>query len=912
MPKKRLFLVDAMAQIYRAHFAMVRNPFYTTKGENVSAVFGFTNTLLSLIEREKPDLLAVVYDTKKPTFRHHIYEAYKATREKMPEELADQLPRMDEILTALKIPKVILPGYEADDLIGTLSSEASKTGYEVFMVTGDKDYYQLVDENVFFYNNTKGVNDIKIMGPAEVEETFGVLPEKVIDVLGLAGDTSDNVPGVPNVGPKTAIKFVKKYGSLEGALANADDVGGKTGSNLKEFRDLAILSKNLVTIRREAPIDTNIEALEYGPFDSDEARDLFTELEFRTLLRHIDKQNKSIDDQHGKVKYKAVITENLLKRMIKELQKSSRFAIDTETTSLDPISAQLVGISFSVRQGEAYYIPINHFQFSGEPAPSDSGRNSVQMVEAISQILEFLKPILDGGPGKVAQHGKYDFQVFKQHGVDVKPHVFDTMLADYLLNPVARGHGLDAMALTYLQIKKIETKELIGTGKNQITMDRVPVKIITKYACEDADVTYRLLQELEPKIKQENLEDLLLEVELPLSDVLMRMEGRGIKLDEDLLSGLSLKHHMRLDQIETECHQMAGTVFNLSSPKQLATILFDKMGLPTKLSKKTKTGFSTNQAVLEKLAPLDPLPKRILEHRELSKLVGTYIDALPLLINRKSGRVHTSYHQTVASTGRLSSSNPNLQNIPIRSELGAQIRKAFIADEGKLLLSIDYSQVELRMMAHLSGDEALIEAFERGEDIHSATASKIFNIPLDEVTKEQRSRSKAVNFGVLFGMREYGLSSRMGISIDEARQFIDGYFGAFPKVDIYIKQLLSQSKKDGEVRTILGRRRPMPEYNSSNGNIIQQAERIAIATAVQGSAADLMKLAMLKVDREIETKKLPYEMLLQVHDELIFEVPEAEVENAISMIKEKMESAMELTVPIVAEAGYGKNWFEAH
>jgi len=912
MPK-RLFLIDAMAQIYRAHFALARSPLYTSKGENVTAVFGVTNTLLALLDREKPDLLAVVYDSREPTFRHHIYKEYKATREKMPEELADQLPRLDEVLKKLNLPKLILPGYEADDIIGTVANHAAQMGLEVYLVTGDKDYYQLVTDTVRFYNNTKGLDNVEIFDPAGVKERFGVPPHQVIDVLALAGDSSDNVPGVPGVGPKKAIKFIEEYGNIESVLNHADEIGGKTGESLKEFREQAMLSKDLVTIRTEAPIEVDIEGLTYGPWDTAEVRELFTELEFRSLFRFLDVQPRTTMDEPGKLDYKAITTENTLKKLVRELGKSKRYAIDTETTSTDPVRAQLVGISVSMRGGEARYIPVNHFQFADEPAPPQEGRSLAELDDAARRIVEMMLPVLEKGPDKIAQHAKYDFLILGRYGANVAPLSFDPMLADYLLQPAQRGHGLDSLAISYLKLKKVETSELIGSGKNQITMDKVPLKQITHYACEDADVTFRLADELEPRIEEEGLVDLLREVELPLEYVLMRMEERGIKLDVDFLKIMSVEFAKRMAELEKECHELAGQEFNLNSSQQLSVILFDKMNLPTKLSRKLKSGnYSTDQSVLERLAPLDPLPKKILEHRSLAKLAGTYIDALPQLVNPDTGRVHTSYHQTVASTGRLSSSDPNLQNIPIRTEQGAEIRRAFIAEKGHVLLSSDYSQIELRMMAHLSGDEALINAFKRGDDIHSATAAEIFNVPIEMVSKEQRSASKAVNFGVLFGMREYGLSSRMGITIDRAKEFIDGYFGAFPKVKRYIDQLLESAHKDGVAQTILGRKRPMLELKQSNQNIVQQGERIAIATAVQGSAADLIKLAMIRLDRDIEKKKLPYQMLLQVHDELVFEVPVGEEEAASKFIKERMESAMELKVPLVAECGWGQNWLEAH
>ncbi len=901
-----------MAQIYRAHFAMSRNPLFTSKGENVSAIYGFTNILMSLITREKPDLLAVVYDSPQPTFRHYLHSEYKATRDKMPEELARQLQRLDQILKALGLVKIILPGYEADDLVGVLAKRADQMGYEVFLVTGDKDYYQLVNENIHFYNIKGGVDNPEILDPQGVQRVFGVPPEQVIDVLALAGDSSDNVPGVPKVGIKTAIKLLNDYGSLEEVLRNHQNIGGKIGENLKEFHDQALLSKNLVTIRTEAPVEGNIEEMVIGAWDTEELRDLFTELEFRTLFKYLDTEPQTVDQQSGKIQYQAVTDETSLNQLVDELGACSRFAIDTETTSIDPMLAKLVGISISLRQGEAYYIPINYFRFDDQPKPAADGIPLAQCQETTRRILERLCPVLEGGPGKIAQNAKYDFLVFLTHGILCHPLVFDPMLADYLLNPGARGHNLDLMALNYLKIKKIETKELIGKGNKEITMDKVPLKLITRYACEDADVTYRLTLELEGKIESYGFIDLLHEVELPLSHVLMKMEYNGIRLDKEFLQELSQIHRVRLQELEEECYLLAGAPFNLNSPKQLSHILFEKLNLPIKLARKTKTGYSTDQEVLEKLAPLDPLPQKLLEHRGLQKLVSTYIDALPTLVNPKTGRIHTSYNQAVAATGRLSSANPNLQNIPIRTEQGAEIRKAFIAEPGHLLLSADYSQVELRMMAHLSGDKEMINDFVGGADIHRATAAKIFAVKPEEVSRQQRSAAKEVNFGVLFGMREFGLSSRLGITRERAKQFIDGYFGAYPQVERYINDLIVKTRKEGYVSTILGRRRPMPELHSSNQNVQQQAERMTIATAVQGSAADLIKVAMIYMQKDIESKNLSYKMLLQVHDELVLEVPENLIGEAAVWAKERMESAMKLEVPLVVDTGSGVNWLEAH
>lgn len=911
MPK-RLFLVDAMAQIYRAFFAMSKRPLYTSKGENVSAVFGFANMMLALLTREKPDRLAIIYDSREPTFRHHIYKEYKATRDKMPEELVEQLPRLDEILEVLNLPKLILPGYEADDLAGTVSKRGAQRGYEVYLVTGDKDFFQLVGDHVFVYNPKQGLDDVLLFDRKGVEETFGVPPEKVVDVLALAGDTSDNIPGVPKIGIKTALRLVKQYGSVEEVLNRWEEVGGKIGENLRDYREQALLSKNLVTIRTEAPIEVDPDALEYGPWNTERARDLFAELEFKSLFRYLEVEPQRVEEQAGGVEYRAVTDEKGLAALLRELKSAERFALDTETTSTDPVRATLVGLSVSARHGAACYVPVNYFRFKDDSDPGAFGYPIAECGERARRLLDRLRPVLEGGPGKVGQNAKYDFLVLRRHGIEAGPLVFDTMLADYLLNPASRSHNLDALALNYLQVRKVPTRDLIGSGRKQVTMDTVPLEQITHYACEDADVTLRLLEVLEPKINAAGLGDLLREVELPLSHVLEVMEGHGIRLDVDFLRTMSEEMRKRMAALEAECHLLAGVEFNLNSPKQLAHILFEKLNLPTRASRKTKTGYSTDQDVLEKLAPLDPLPKKILEYRQMQKLVGTYIDALPELVNPETGRLHTSYNQAVAATGRLSSTDPNLQNIPIRTEQGAEIRKAFIAAEGCKLLSADYSQIELRMMAHLSGDEGLIEAFEHGEDIHLSTASKIFGVPLGEVTREQRSASKAVNFGVLFGMSEFGLASRLGISRNKAREFIEGYFGAYPRAKRFIEELIEQARAEGYVQTMLGRRRPVPELNASNRNVRQAAERVTIATAVQGSAADLIKVAMIRLQREIEREKLPYKMLLQVHDELVFEVPEERVEEAAGWAKASMESAMTLRVPVVADTGWGDNWLEAH
>ncbi|MBD3165134.1 DNA polymerase I [bacterium] len=643
-----------------------------------------------------------------------------------------------------------------------------------------------------------------------------------------------------------------------------------------------------------------------------ELRKLFEKLEFRTLLRHFDDNADGIEDHGRGVKYKTVADEKALKSLLKEMNACSRFAYDTETTSTDPNLAELVGLSVSIQPGRAFYIPVNYFVFAGEEPPGPDGRSIDELESAARRVLDMMREPFEGGPAKIAQHAKYDGLIFYRHGIEVKPLGFDPMIADYLLNPAHRGHGIDDMALRYLNIRKVETSELIGKGKSQITMDRVPLETVSKYACEDADVALRLTLELEPRIEDKNLNDLLYDVELPLSDVLMHMERRGIGLDVPFLADISRRMRLRMEEITEQAYKEAGTDFNLNSPKQLSHIFFEKLNLPTRLSKKTKSGFSTDQTVLERLAPLHPLPRMVLEHRGLQKLVGTYVDALPQMVNPKTGRIHTNFSQVVASTGRLSSNDPNLQNIPIRTEEGAEIRRAFIADEGRLLMSADYSQIELRMMAHLSGDEGLIDAFERGEDIHRATAAKVFKLDPEEVSREQRSSAKAVNFGVLFGMREWGLSSRLGISVQEAREFIEGYFGAFPKVERYIQELLELTRKRGYVQTILGRRRPVPELDASNQNVRQAAERITIATAVQGSAADLIKVAMIRMHEELVRRQLPWDMLLQVHDELIFEVPENEVEDAAAWARGKMESAMKLTVPLLVEPGWGPNWLEAH
>jgi len=894
---EKIFLIDGSALAYRSFFAFIRNPLITSKGENTSATFGFATTLIKIIEEEKPDYLAVIFDSPKPTFRHRIFPEYKATRQKMPDEMRDQLPRIRELLDALRVPTIEIPGYEADDIIGTMAVKGAGKGATSYIVTGDKDFMQLVGERILIYNLRAGGKGLEILDERDVIKKFGVPPSRVIDILALMGDKSDNIPGVPGVGEKTALELIKRFGSLEGVYANLDKIEReKLRRVLAENKKQAFLSRELVTIKKDLPLELELTKLKRKEPDRNRVISLFLELEFSSLIDTV--VTDATKDKHS---YHTIKRKEELERLIEKVREAGALVVDTETTALSPMSAELIGISFAIKEREAYYLPLLEL--------SDF---------TLDEALRMVKPILeDPKIRKIGQNIKYDLIVFKNYGIELSGIEFDTMVASYLLNPSRRQHNLDSIALEYLNYKKIPTKSLIGKGKKQISMSEVPLTEVAEYACEDADITLRLRNYLEPRLKTLSLWNLFTEIEMPLVRVLAIMEMNGVSLDVPKLAELSQKLAKELYELELKIYELSGEKFNINSPQQLSHILFEKLKIHKELGirkgmKKTKTGYSTDSSVLNNLSA-HPLVKLILNYRELSKLKSTYIDALPKMINPKTGRIHTSYNQTVTATGRLSSSEPNLQNIPIRSEIGKEIRKAFIPrDKGWLLLSADYSQIELRIVAHLSEDPLLIEAFRAGEDIHRKTASVIFGVPMNEVTKEMRSRAKAINFGIIYGMGPQRLAAETGLSLEEAKRFIETYFEKHPKVHFFIEKTIADARERGYVTTLLGRRRLIPEIRSSTPYIRASAENIAINTPIQGTAADLIKRAMVKIQEEIEKRELKTKMIIQIHDELLFEVPEGELDEAKKLIKEEMEGVMELLVPIVVDIGVGRNWLEAH
>lgn len=911
--EKTLFLIDGSALMYRAHFAFLRNPLVNSRGEITSAIYGFLNTLMSLLEKEQPTHLAIVFDTKEPTFRHKSYPEYKATRQKMPEELVDQLGRLDQVLAATGLKILALPCWEADDVIGTLSKRADAQGYTVYMVTGDKDYQQLVTDNVKLYNPKS--DGTLIWSPADVEENFGVPPSQVIDVLALMGDTSDNVPGVAGVGPKTAVKLVREYGSVEKVLTAAPDMKpSKLRDALIEHADMARKSLELVTIDCESPIEANIEDLTVKPIYNADIERLLTELElFRLLDRLRGSAPVAVDSgmkSTTKRDYKIVRTGDEFKQLVAQWKKTKLLlSFDVETTSADPMQAELVGASYSIVEGEAYYISLAHFD--AKPTGKRQFVRCGQEAEgALAAYLEIAADVLeDSAVPKAGQNIKYDALVYLSYGIVVASLSFDTMIAAYLLNPGSRTLGIDELTRDYLKLAKIPTSDLIGSGKNQGSMLDVDLEKIADYASEDADYALRLVHVLEPQL--ESQKKLLDELEMPLLPVLRDMEFTGVRLDTDLLSEMSKELDRDLARLEKEAHAAAGEAFNLNSPKQLAAILFDKFKLP--VQKKTKTGPSTDVDTLTALAPMHELPAKLLENRTLAKLKGTYVDALPQLVHPFTGRVHTTFSQTIAATGRLSSNNPNLQNIPIRTEVGRRIREAFIAGErGWKMLSADYGQIELRIMAHLSNDETLLAAFRSGGDIHRETAAKIYGIPLADVNSDMRRAAKTVNFGIIYGQTDFGLSEQLGIPRAEAKEFREQYFRLYPGVKQFMAATVNQCRETGYVETLMGRRRQITDINNSNRQVREFAERIAINTPVQGSAADMIKVAMIRIAKRLKQEKFAARMLLQVHDELVFESPESELLLLEQMVREEMSRALPLRVPIEVDVGFGANWLAAH
>ncbi len=903
MSKKTLYIIDGHAHIYAAYFAPMGGAMNTPSGEPTKAVYIFTNILIKLMREHNPDMVVVAMDSPGKSFRHEMYEDYKANRPPMPDDMPGQIARIDSIIEAMNIPVVRHEGYEADDIIGTLTKRGRESGFDVVICSKDKDLEQLIGDGVCMMDIQKG----KKTDVESLYEDKGLKPDQIIDLLSLTGDTSDNVPGVPKVGPKTAVKWLQQYDSLDGIIEHQDEIKGKVGENLRDSLDTLELSRKLVTIDCEMDLDFDFTDAEVTGFDNDSLAKIFNELAFKKLLKQLELDGVEVEPDPAeanyytppkidKPNYQLIDDMDKFDEFLKELKKQKVFAIDTETTGLNPVANELVGISISWQEGTGYYLPVKG-PFMIPPLDWE-------------EVRPLLAPILeDEKVGKVGQNIKYDTVVFRKAGVRLRGVIFDTMLASYVKYNNRSYHNMDSMAKDYLDHDTIKISELIGKGKNQITFDMVDLDMACDYAAEDADITWRLYRYLDSRLDEKELRELFESVEMPLVDVLAEMEFNGMALDVPCLKRLSNEIAERMDELSKEITSAAGCSFNIDSPKQLGDILFEKLGLPSQ--KKTKSGYSTDQDVLEKLSEMHPVPKMVLEYRHLGKLRSTYVDKLPIMICSSTGRVHGSFNQTGTATGRLSSSDPNLQNIPIRSELGRQIRKAFVPQsKGWVLLAADYSQVELRMLAHLSDDPGLKEAFASGQDIHSFVAGQVFDVDPEHVTSDQRSRAKAVNFGIVYGQSAYGLSQAIDIPVAEAARFIDDYFKRYPKIGSYMDSIKRDALESGYVSTILGRRRAIMDISGGNPNQRKAAERMAVNTVVQGSAADLMKLAMIDLHNTIKKESLEMKMILQVHDELVFEMPAEKAEEYGALISEKMTGAMKLSVPLVAEANYGTSWYE--
>jgi DNA polymerase I len=896
--KDTLFLVDGTGVAYRSYFAFVNNPLVNSRGEDTGAVFGFAALLLKLRRQYRPEYLALVFDTSAPTFRHHLHTQYKATREKMPEPLAGQLPRIRQLAAAMRLPVLEQEGYEADDLIGTLALAAAGRGLDVTILSGDKDFMQLVRPGIQLLVPRRGAEEYEIVGVQGVQTRFGVDPDRVVDVLGLMGDASDNVPGVPGVGAKTATRLIREWGSLEAVLASAPNIAQpKLRETLTQHADQARLSKELVTIHTQVPVALDLETMAAGDFDAPALTALFRELEFNRLLEQVQPAAPPPGPPRPPADYERVRDLARVDQLAEELRGRRAFAFDLETTSLDPLQARLVGIALAWQEGRAAYLPVGHAQ----------GPNLGQ-----DQVLARLGPLLaDPEIRKSGQNLKYDTSVLARLGIEVRGIDFDAMIADYLLDPGGRSHNLESLARAHLEYQMQPIEELIGRGRDQITFDQVDQERACFYACEDADIAWRLAPVLLPRLREKGMEDLFARVEIPLVDVLRDLELCGVAVDVGFLKEFSTALAVNLEELKSRIHALAGQEFNLNSTQQLAQILFEKLGL--KHRRKTKTGYSTDVNVLEELAQEHPLPALLLDYRELTKLKSTYVDALPALVHPLTGRIHASFNQTVTATGRLSVSDPNLQNIPIRTPLGRQIRKAFVPGGRRaFILSADYSQIELRLLAHLSGDGQLCQAFRDGEDIHARTASLLFNLLPGFVTPQLRDQAKTVNFGIIYGQTPFGLSRQLGISQGRAREFIASYFAVYSRVREWIDDTVAQARRDGYVATLLGRRRYLPEINSRNAPRREFAERTAVNTPIQGSQADMIKLAMVAIHDRLRRRRLDAAMILQVHDELVFEVGEQDLEEVEELVRTEMVRAMELAVPVVVHSGHGRNWFEAH
>jgi DNA polymerase-1 len=927
---KKLFLLDAYALIFRAYYAFIKNPRITSGGLNTSAIFGFLLSLEEVLQKQKPTHIAVVFDTPTPTFRHEMFKDYKANRDETPEDIKKAVPYIKKLIEAYKIPVIACPGFEADDVIGTLARKASGRGFVTYMMTPDKDFAQLVSENVFMFKPSRSGNESVLWGVEDIKREFCVeRPEQVIDVLGLMGDSADNIPGAPGIGPKTAMKLISEFGSIEEVLKNTDKLKGKVREIIENNKEQIEFSKKLVTIEQYVPVELNEQELITEIPDKEKLKVLFDELEFRNvaarILSEIDKketfQKPGIFQQPagGSLQgtlfgdeiqiapiekltadktphsYKLVENESALNNLVSEMSSLKEFCFDTETTSLSALDSEIVALSFSWRKGEGYLIYF-----------PESKRETLA-------VLEKLRPVFKNTVSlKIGQNLKFDIQVLANYGIEVKGPLFDTMLAHYLLEPDLR-HNMDFLSETYLSYTPVPIESLIGDkGKNQKNMRSVPIEKILEYAVEDADVTYQLKEVFEPRLRKEGLTEIAEKIEMPLIGVLADMERTGVFVDEENLKSITGQLREDIITLEKEIYDLSGIEFNISSPKQLGDILFIRMKLDDN-ARVTKTKqFSTNEEILQRLAHKHPIIGKVLEYRGLKKLLSTYVEALPLLINNSTGRIHTSFNQAVASTGRLSSNNPNLQNIPVRDERGREIRKAFVPADGHIFFSADYSQIELRLMAHLSRDKSMIADFLSGNDIHAATASKIFGVDIKDVTREMRSSAKTANFGIIYGISSFGLSERLTIGRKEAKELIDGYFNSYPGVKIYMDESIRKARDLGYVTTMFGRRRYTRDIHSRNQVVRGNAERNAINAPIQGTAADIIKIAMIRIHYRLKKEALKAKMILQVHDELIFEVLPGELEILKDIVLNEMSGAANLDVPLKVDWGTGKNWLEAH
>lgn len=920
---KKFYLLDAYALIYRAYYGLIRSPRINSKGQNTSAIFGFLTTLNEVLQKEQPDLLAIGFDPAGHTFRHELFPEYKAQREATPEDIKRAVPIIKDLIKAYRIPILEVPGFEADDVIGTMAKAAVRKGYEVRMITPDKDYAQLVEPNLLMQRPGHGNAPWEILGPQEVCEKYGLQsPLQVIDYLALMGDAADNIPGCPGVGPKTATTLLQQFGSCEDIIAHSSELKGAVRKKIEEHVDEIKLSKVLTTIKTDVPLQYDFEQFKIEEPDKEALRQIFTELEFRSFLTKLDGPQKSSksapielslfgsestedkgDDserlfsrlENLSYEYKLIENETEAKELADFLLTNEIFSLDTETTSIEALDAKLVGLSFSTEDFRAWYVPVS------------------RETEKAKKILEIFRPVYENPKIlKVGQNLKYDLTVLANYGIHLSGPLFDTMLAHYLIQPELR-HNMDYLAEIYLNYKTIHIEELIGPkGRGQKNMGDLEPKDIYKYACEDADVTLRLMKPLAEELHKNSLEEVFQNIEMPLMPVLARMERNGVVLDTETLKEVENDFTVRLQTLEKDIYELAGHEFTINSPRQVGEVLFGELKLSEKV-KKTKSGqYSTSEEVLRDLHSKHPIVQKILDYRGLKKLLSTYVEALPKLINPATGHIHTSFNQAVTATGRLSSSNPNLQNIPVRGEDGREIRKAFIPEAGEIFFSADYSQIELRIMAHLSGDEHMIEAFNAGHDVHAATAARIFHKDIKDISKDERRKAKTANFGIIYGISAFGLAERMDVSRTEAKELIDSYFEMYPKIKDYISKAVDTAREKGYIETEFGRRRYLPDINSRNAVVRGYAERNAVNAPIQGTAADIIKIAMIRVQQRLDAEGCKARMMLQVHDELNFSVPTDEFDKVKRIVIEEMQGAYKMSVPLEADCGEGKNWLEAH